>query len=51
MGIGDAVVVGLFCITVVFIVLVALWGAVAGFSWLLQRVEGVIGDSGKEAGR
>ncbi|MDR1710641.1 MAG: OadG family protein [Propionibacteriaceae bacterium] len=38
MSIPEAVTVGLFCMTVVFLVLIVLWGAVAAFA----RVMGVM---------
>ncbi|MDR1808305.1 MAG: OadG family protein [Propionibacteriaceae bacterium] len=39
MRIIDAVVVGLFCMSVVFAVLVVLWGAVAAFGRLIRFLE------------
>jgi Na+-transporting methylmalonyl-CoA/oxaloacetate decarboxylase gamma subunit len=53
MGIVDAVVVGLFCIAVVFVVLVMLWGAVAGFGWVIRRLETSLNQpaAGSGAGR
>jgi Na+-transporting methylmalonyl-CoA/oxaloacetate decarboxylase gamma subunit len=40
MTIPEAVTVGLFCMAVVFSVLIVLWGAVAAFGIAIRKLEG-----------
>jgi Na+-transporting methylmalonyl-CoA/oxaloacetate decarboxylase gamma subunit len=42
MTIGEAVTVGLFCMAVVFSVLIMLWGAVAAFGIAIRKVESIM---------
>ncbi|MDR1767924.1 MAG: OadG family protein [Propionibacteriaceae bacterium] len=50
MSIPEAVTVGLFCMAVVFVVLIVLWGAVAGFARVIGALEKLLDGSGGPSG-